>query len=123
MAEELRDGDQPLPVPNSGDSMHDRAIERLERAIARLRDRKGIGFERYDSLLQEFNGRDYLRDLAEELGDATAYVEGVIAERDALAEKIRALPRGDFHQYRSTPEQYGYESAVKDVLQLLGVQK
>lgn len=79
----LRPGDQPLPVPNEGPSMHDLVIEDLDRwpasraeaeaVKALMLERKRIGFERYKSLLQAGNGRDWHRDLAEELADAAAY--------------------------------------------------
>ena len=77
----LRPGDQQLPVPNNGPSMHDLVIAELdgyparsdpERAAIRdlLAERKRLGLERYGSLLQAHNGRDARRDLLEELADA-----------------------------------------------------
>lgn len=103
MAEALREGDQPLPVPNDGESMHDRAI-------ARMQERKEIGLRRYDSLLQIGNGRDFLRDLSDELADALAYAEGL----RAIVEKIKALPeeKGQVAGY--------YLDAINDVLGLFG---
>jgi hypothetical protein len=83
MADEPREGDQPLPVPNDGPSMHDLVIEDLAKCLAPSRqkdaacalllERKRIGLERYNSLLQAGNGRNWHRDLTEELGDAAVY--------------------------------------------------
>jgi hypothetical protein len=85
-----RPGDQPLPVPNDGPSMHDlvaadlrlRAPQAmaLERVRADLAARKELGLQRYGSLLQAHNDRDALRDLYEELLDASAYARQKIAE-------------------------------------------
>lgn len=83
MADELRPGDQPLPVPNDGPSMHDLVIADLEdwavasseaeTVRALLAERKRIGLERYGSVLQARNGRNARRDLLEELADAVVY--------------------------------------------------
>jgi|ERR1700733_5061545 len=85
-----RPGDQPLPVPNDGPSMHDLVTEDLDRhypqafALDLVRDdltaRKALGLERYGSLLQAHNGRDALRDLYEELLDASVYARQKVAE-------------------------------------------
>ncbi len=86
----LRPGDQPLPAPNDGPSLHDLAIEDIRRcvaasaekgsAIALMLERKRIGYERYGSYLQSGNGRDAKRDLREELADAAVYALQVIEE-------------------------------------------
>lgn len=86
----FRPGDQPLPVPNGGPSMHDLVIADLEGWPARtaeinavrdlIRERKRIGLERYGSLLQAGNQRDWRRDLAEELGDASVYARQGLVE-------------------------------------------
>jgi hypothetical protein len=77
-----RPGDQPLPVPNDGPSMHDLVCADLQAMCMSgwptgiagdLQARKRLGLERYGSLLQAHNGRDALRDLYEELLDATVY--------------------------------------------------
>jgi hypothetical protein len=85
-----RPGDQQLPVPNDGPSMHDLVIADLTHctfpegapgAVASLlAERKRLGLERYSSLLQAFNGRDWLRDLREELADAAVYARQGLAE-------------------------------------------
>ena len=85
-----RPGDQPLPVPNDGPSMHDLVIADLKawtaprEEVNAVRDillgRKRLGLERYGSLLQAGNGRDWRRDLAEELADAAAYARQGLEE-------------------------------------------
>ena len=91
-----REGDQPLPVPNDGPSMHDLVIEdvdkwgipKLEATAIRqlLLERKRIGLDRYGSLLQAGNGRDWRRDLLEELADAAVYARQGLAESGAGAD-------------------------------------
>lgn len=90
MPEAPRQGDQQLPVPNDGPSMHDLVIADLEgweghpgasEAVQfLLAERKKLGLQRYGSILQAGNLRDWRRDLAEELGDAAAYAMQGIAE-------------------------------------------
>lgn len=86
-----RPGDQPLPSPNDGPSMHELVCEDLWRdgaagkledaVIADMKARKRLGLERYGSLLQAHNGRDALKDLYDELADASVYARQVMAER------------------------------------------
>jgi hypothetical protein len=94
-----REGDQPLPVPNDGPSMHDLVIADLRHThLAGVADfvqqdlaaRKELGLKRYGSLLQAHNGRDALRDLYEELLDASVYARQVIAE-DVVADHLRPV--------------------------------
>lgn len=87
----MRPGDQPLPVPNGGPSMHDLVIADLEcwpesdEVLAAVRglleERKRTGLERYGALLQAGNGRDARRDLLEELADAAVYARQLEEER------------------------------------------
>lgn len=72
---EIRDPehDQPLPVPTDGPSMHDLVA-------ADLADRKALGLRKYGSLLQAYNGRSAIRDLYEELLDATVYARQILEE-------------------------------------------
>jgi hypothetical protein len=67
------DRDQVAPTPNKNPSCHDLVIEDMK-------ERKEFGLRKYDSLLQPHNGRDFLRDIYEELLDATAYIRGRIEE-------------------------------------------
>ncbi len=95
MAEKRKDrpGDQPLPVPSDGPSMHDLVCADLEarwtarlspRIVADMQARKQLGLERYKTLLQADNGRDSLLDLYEELEDAVAYAKQVQVERGGV---------------------------------------
>lgn len=102
-----RPGDQPLPVPNDGPSMHDLvcadlwrggAAGKLEDAVmADLQARKQLGLERYGSLLQAGNGRDAMLDLYEELQDAAVYARqmqeeaGGVSPADAVYAELLTL--------------------------------
>lgn len=89
----LRPGDQPLPVPADGPSMHDLVADDICRChpggaapwiSATVRDlaaRKQLGLDRYGSLLQAGNGRDALRGLHEEMLDALVYCRQWLEER------------------------------------------
>lgn len=48
-----------------------------------MQKRLELGIKRYGTGLQPFNGRDFLRDLYEELLDALAYGDGCIREAEA----------------------------------------
>jgi hypothetical protein len=76
----LREGDQPLPVPNNYASAHDLAIEMLV-------ERKKLGQDRYGSLLQSMNGRNNLRDAIEEAMDLLVYLVNEDHERKLYAEE------------------------------------
>ena len=94
MAEQPRPGDQPLPVPTKGPSMHDLAADDIRRrhpggaapeigeTVRDLMARKQLGLDRYASLLQAGNGRDALRDLHEELLDSLVYCRQWLEEQD-----------------------------------------
>ena len=83
-----RPGDQPLPVPSDGLSMHDLVCADLAAGgmagsagiAADLQERKQLGLARYGSLLQAHNGRDALRDMYEELEDAAVYARQALEE-------------------------------------------
>lgn len=96
-----RPGDQPLPVPNDGRSMHDLVGEDLVAMwpprqvaviIGDLQARKRLGLERYGSLLQAHNGRSALRDLYEELLDAAVYAKQVQEETVAAQRRLDIDP-------------------------------
>jgi hypothetical protein len=72
-----RPGDQPLPVVNSEPDIQ-------SAVIADIVARRELGIERYRTALQPHNGRDGLRDLYEELTDATVYAKQLLVERDAI---------------------------------------
>lgn len=71
----LRDGDQPLPVPNAARDVQSQVIDDIAA-------RREVGIQRYGTALQPHNGRDALRDLYEELLDACCYIKQAIIERD-----------------------------------------
>src|SRR5205085_1432104 len=73
--------EQPDPKPNDLPAVWDLVL-------AAMKDRDAVGRERYGVPLQPFNGRRALRDLAEELLDATVYTFQEIYERDALEKRI-----------------------------------
>lgn len=71
----LREGDQPLPIPNSKPIIHELVIEDVK---ARLE----IGTKRYGTGLQPYNGRNALRDAYEEVLDLAAYLRQKIWEEE-----------------------------------------
>lgn len=84
-------GGQPAPVPNDGPSMHDLVIAQLrgyagdddrEPLVRALAARRALGLERYKTILQAGNGRDFARDATEEAVDLVVYVRGMLAECD-----------------------------------------
>jgi hypothetical protein len=103
----MRPGDQQLPVPTGGPSMHDLVIQDLvhwpppaaekEAVAALLAARKQLGLDRYGSLLQAGNQRDWRRDLSEELADAAVYARqgleelGAGPEHDTLTEAYNQI--------------------------------
>jgi hypothetical protein len=72
-----REGDQQLPVVNDNPAIQDLVTADIE-------ERKRVGVERYGTPLQANNGRDTLRDLYEELLDATMYIRQLIEERKSV---------------------------------------
>jgi hypothetical protein len=50
--------------------------------MADIEARKALGIQRYGTVLQGFNGRNYLKDIYEELLDAAIYVRGKIYEEE-----------------------------------------
>jgi hypothetical protein len=90
--------DQAAPVPNEHPSMHDLVVRDLSSRdlrwdlsigrARRIRDevcddlaaRKAFGLAKYGTPLQPFNGRDMLRDLYDELLDASVYARGRMCE-------------------------------------------
>ena len=70
-----RPGDQPLPAVNELPYVQDALTDYIDR-------RKKVGIERYGTALKPHNGRDALRDLFEELVDASLYCAQMLLERD-----------------------------------------
>lgn len=69
---------QPEPISNGGPSAHDLVI-------ADQTKRKQYGLDKYNSLLQPFNGRDQLQDAYEESLDLCVYLRTAIEERNLIA--------------------------------------
>lgn len=75
---------QPKPVQNTGPSMHDLvAVD--------LMQRKQYGLQKYESLLQAGNGRDFLQDLYEEMQDGIVYLKGALEEQAFTIRFIKFL--------------------------------
>jgi hypothetical protein len=84
----------PKPDPNNGDSMHDLVIQDIlsrdphwdvsvgkarhirDQVADDLLARKAFGLEKYGTVLQTANGRNFLLDLYQELLDASVYARG-----------------------------------------------
>lgn len=76
-----RQGDQPLPTSNDGEFVQDRIIAAMEES-------KRVGDERYGTPLQTFNGRDTLKDAAEEARDLYVYLTSLQMAREAERERL-----------------------------------
>ena len=69
---------QPVPQSNAEPCIQDQVIADIEA-------RKQVGFQRYGTLLQPFNGRDALMDAYQEALDLAQYIKQAIVERDREA--------------------------------------
>jgi hypothetical protein len=97
-----RPGDQVLPTPNDGPSMH-------MLVIGDIAAREALGVSRYGTPLQAFNGRDALRDILEELLDASVYVKQAMVERDSWRDPAKLAQL--FHEtYERLAPLFGYET-------------
>lgn len=72
-------------------SAHDLVIEDLRKftgdtgpAIDSMLERRKFGLEKYGSILHADNGRDYAKDIDEEVGDLVAYLRIYIEKYPAL---------------------------------------
>jgi hypothetical protein len=83
---------EPKPVPNNLQSMHDRVS-------ADLQSRKEYGLKKYDSLLQPFNGRNFLQDIYEEMQDGIVYISGALAEQQAVEIYLKKILTGWVKMY------------------------
>jgi hypothetical protein len=75
---------EPKPIPNNGPSMHD--LVSLD-----LQDRKDYGLNKYDSLLQAFNGRNFLQDIYEEMQDGIVYLKGALEEQATVIRFVKFI--------------------------------
>jgi len=80
-----REGDQDLPVANEEVSCQERFMDRISREMPA---RMSLGRHRYGTLLQPFNGRNFMRDAFDELLDLSVYLEGINAEREAMMDLL-----------------------------------
>lgn len=101
-----RPGDQPLPTPGHGESMHDLVAEILQA-------RKEIGIERYNSILQAFNGRDAGQDAIEEVLDLSVYLMQWNVEMTWLRYKLNVLYNAHIARNTVTQSQIIHEIAEK----------
>lgn len=99
--------EQPAPTPatDGAISAHRLACDRVAdanlvrhmvaqaAAVELLRERYRIGLERYGTVLHADNGRDHWRDLLEELADAAAYIECLVARDEIGVDWARDLSR------------------------------
>lgn len=75
---------QPKPVQNSGPSMHDLVASDLI-------ERKQYGLQKYESLLQAYNGRNFLQDIYEEMQDGIVYIKGALEEQKVVIRLVKFL--------------------------------
>lgn len=87
-----RDGDQVLPTTNDERYVQHTFIERI---VPEVEKRGELGIERYGTLLQPFNGRDYVQDAWEEFIDLGVYLEGLRRERDAMIDLLMDVATND----------------------------
>lgn len=78
--------EEPMPVDHGRESMHDKLI-------AEVGKRRDVGMARYNSTLQAFNGRNALRDVLDELVDASVYVMQLMAEDEIRRERMQQALR------------------------------
>jgi hypothetical protein len=79
---------QPAPIKNERPCIQDQVIADIEA-------RKQVGYQRYGTLLQPFNGRDALMDAYQEALDLAQYLKQALVERDERATITRLPPGGD----------------------------
>ena len=117
--------DQVAPIPNDREGVHDVLIREVTEAVGdevdditqdlidELLARKELGLSKYGTLLQPFNGRDFLRDILDEAIDGLAYVRGALQE----AHERKAAPdSGEVRLLEEVAE--GFADATYAVLTL-----
>ncbi len=94
--------EQPMPTPNDGPSIQSLVRDDITslpaypeplRALVLddITAREQVGVARYGVALQAHNGRDYLRDLYEEILDGTLYARQGIAETTEPGDALEQL--------------------------------
>lgn len=77
---DTRDRD-PQPLPTVGDGR-----DVMRELIARIEERRAFGVVKYGRFLEPHNNRDVLKDILDELLDASAYIVQLMMERDGHAD-------------------------------------
>lgn len=111
--------DQQPPIHNDQPSCHDLAIELLQR-------RKDLGLSKYGTILQAFNGRDFVRDFLEEEADAFVYKIGLaqeIVENGRLLDWLRAMNETAWAILRAHLADVQRPEKVEDALEALEAAK
>jgi hypothetical protein len=108
LRKQTSDGEQALPVKNDMDGCHDRVID----FIASRRD---VGIERYGMPLQPMNGRDFARDLREELADALCYLDGLDRNRVAGIVALKRIADLIESIYSSSTDNERYVEYVREI--------
>lgn len=91
---------QPAPISVEGAvSAHDLVIADLRRefaanpgmplAVAAMEERKQYGLEKYGTVLHKDNGRDYPKDIDDEVGDLVAYLRIFVEKHPELEPVFR----------------------------------
>lgn len=81
-----REEDQDLPVPNDQPNCQQAYMDWVAEVAP---ERMALGLKRYGTLLQPFNGRDFMRDAFDELFDLSVYMHGIRIERARMLDLLR----------------------------------
>lgn len=84
----------PSPAPEGAVSVHDLVLRDLEalfpravgltKALDAMADRKAFGLKKYGEILHTENGRDYVRDVDDELCDLAVYLRALVERHPDL---------------------------------------
>lgn len=103
---------EPPPKDSTGPGMHDLVIQELMlgpiddatlAVVDLMKDRKVFGLKKYNKPLQAFNGRNPLKDLIDELGDALVYARQLWQEKPAARDNFD-LYRAVLHMTKAVME-------------------
>lgn len=120
-----RPGDQKMPVPNDGPSMHDLVLEDLAGRsnsvwagpgllMDVVEQRKALGLSRYGTILQAFNDRDALRDALDEAVDLLVYLRQALVEAAAARdESQRHHLAGAYHDATSAALRLAWAKSLR----------
>ena len=105
----MREGDQQLPVPNEEPNCQQAYIDWVNEVAP---ERMALGLKRYGTLLQPFNGRDFVRDAFDELFDLSVYMHGVRMERDRMLDLLADVAAIGTGEQELTVDQIVHEARV-----------